>query len=266
MEPIVEFKNITMEFPGVRANDDVSLSIQKGEIFALVGENGAGKSTFLNLMTGVLQADSGKIERGETLRIGYYRQSGISFKPGQTVFDIVHDIAETVEASDGHSVSATTMLNRFLFPHETFNKRVDILSGGEKRRLYLLIVLMQNPNPLILDEPTAGLDPKGRDEILDQVKKLREETNMTVVLVSHSMEDVAKYVGRIIVMNQGEVMYDGTPKEVFSHYKELESVGLAAPQVTYIMNALADKGFDVGTDATTIEEATEEIFRVYQKR
>jgi energy-coupling factor transport system ATP-binding protein len=122
------------------------------------------------------------------------------------------------------------------------------------------------PEVLILDEPTAGLDPKGRDEILDQLKRIHEERHITIILVSHSMEDVAKYVGRIIVMNQGEVMYDGTPKEVFSHYKELESVGLAAPQVTYIMNALAEKGFPVSTDATTIEEATEAIYGVYQKR
>lgn len=122
------------------------------------------------------------------------------------------------------------------------------------------------PKLLILDEPTAGLDPKGRDEILDQIKRIHEENHITIILVSHSMEDVAKYVGRIIVMNQGEAMYDGTPKEVFSHYKELEKVGLAAPQVTYIMNALAEKGFNVSTGATTIEEATEEIFRAYQKR
>ena len=122
------------------------------------------------------------------------------------------------------------------------------------------------PEVLILDEPTAGLDPKGRDEILDQLKRIHEERHITIILVSHSMEDVAKYVGRIIVMNQGEVMYDGTPKEVFSHYKELESVGLAAPQVTYIMNALAEKGFPVSTDATTIEKATEAIYGVYQKR
>ena len=122
------------------------------------------------------------------------------------------------------------------------------------------------PEVLILDEPTAGLDPKGRDEILDQLKRIHEERQITIILVSHSMEDVAKYVGRIIVMNQGEAMYDGTPKEVFSHYKELEKVGLAAPQVTYIMNALADKGFDVSVDATTIKEATEEIFSAYRKR
>ena len=140
------------------------------------------------------------------------------------------------------------------------------LSGGQKRRVAIAGVLAMEPEVLILDEPTAGLDPKGRDEILDQIKMLHEEHHITIILVSHSMEDVARYVGRIIVMNQGEAMYDGTPKEVFSHYRELEKIGLAAPQVTYIMNALAEKGFGVSTGATTIEEATEEIFRVYQNR
>ena len=132
------------------------------------------------------------------------------------------------------------------------------LSGGQKRRVAIAGVLAMEPDVLILDEPTAGLDPKGRDEILDQLKRIHEERHITIILVSHSMDDVAEYVGRIIVMNQGEVMFDGAPKEVFSHYKELESVGLAAPQVTYIMHALAEKGFAVSTDATTIKEATEE--------
>ena len=147
-----------------------------------------------------------------------------------------------------------------------YNQSPFELSGGQKRRVAIAGVLAMEPDVLVLDEPTAGLDPKGRDEILDQIKKLHEEHHITIILVSHSMEDVAKYVGRIIVMNQGEAMYDGTPKEVFSHYKELEKIGLAAPQVTYIMNALAEKGFGVSTDATTIEEATEAIFRAYQKR
>ena len=121
------------------------------------------------------------------------------------------------------------------------------------------------PDVLVLDEPTAGLDPKGRDEILDQIAKLKEETGITVILVSHSMEDVAKYVERIIVMNQGSILYDDTPKEVFKHYKQLEEVGLAAPQVTYIMQALYNSGMPVKTDATTIEEAKQEILRAVGK-
>ncbi len=149
------------------------------------------------------------------------------------------------------------------FPEELFYQSPFELSGGQKRRAAIAGVLAMKPEVLILDEPTAGLDPKGRDEILDQVKRLREETKMTVVLVSHSMEDVAKYVNRIIVMNRGKVMFDGVPKAVFAHYKELEEVGLAAPQVTYIMHALREKGFPVKAQATTIAEAKEEILRAF---
>ena len=133
------------------------------------------------------------------------------------------------------------------------------LSGGQKRRVAIAGVLAMKPKVLVLDEPTAGLDPKGRDEILDQIAYLQKKGNLTVILVSHSMEDIAKYVDRIVVMNKGSKMYDGTPKEVFAHYKELEKVGLAAPQVTYIMHALAEKGMPVNLEATTIKEAVEEI-------
>ncbi len=135
------------------------------------------------------------------------------------------------------------------------------LSGGQKRRVAIAGVLAMKPEILILDEPTAGLDPKGRDEILDQIARLKEETGITVILVSHSMEDVAKYVERIIVMNRGSVLYDDVPREVFKHYLELEQVGLAAPQVTYIMQALAKRGMKVDTAVTTLKEAEQEILR-----
>ena len=149
------------------------------------------------------------------------------------------------------------------FPEKYYKQSPFELSGGQKRRVAIAGVLAMKPKVLILDEPTAGLDPKGRDEILDQIAKLHKETGMTVVLVSHSMEDVARYVDRIIVMNKGEKMLDSTPKEVFRHYKELEEVGLAAPQVTYVMHDLKDRGFDVSPDATTIEEAADEIMRSF---
>ena len=136
------------------------------------------------------------------------------------------------------------------------------LSGVHKRRFAIADVLAMKPDILILDEPTAGLDPKGRDEILDQIAGLHQEMGITVILVSHSMEDVAKYVERIIVMNKGSVLYDDVPKEVFRHYKELEQVGLAAPQVTYIMQALREKGIPVHTDVTTISEARDEILQI----
>ena len=122
------------------------------------------------------------------------------------------------------------------------------------------------PQVLILDEPTAGLDPKGRDEILHLIKNLQKNTGMTILLVSHSMDDVAEYVDRIIVMNKGQIMFDDVPREVFKHYEELEKVGLAAPQVTYIMHALKSRGLDVDADATTIEEATDEILKALRSK
>ena len=133
------------------------------------------------------------------------------------------------------------------------------LSGGQKRRVAIAGVLAMDPEVLILDEPTAGLDPRGRDEVLDQVSALQRSRGITVILVSHSMEDVAKYVDRLIVMNQGEVRFDGRPVEVFHHYKELEEIGLAAPQTTYLMQELKKQGADVNTDATTVEEAADAI-------
>lgn len=133
------------------------------------------------------------------------------------------------------------------------------LSGGQKRRVAIAGVLAMKPDVLVLDEPTAGLDPKGRDEILGEISELREKTGMTIVLVSHSMEDVANYVNRIIVMNKGSVMYDDEPKKVFRHVKELEAVGLAAPSVTYIMHTLKEAGLAVETDATTLTEARDAI-------
>jgi energy-coupling factor transport system ATP-binding protein len=139
------------------------------------------------------------------------------------------------------------------------------LSGGQKRRVAIAGVLAMKPKVLVLDEPTAGLDPKGRDEILDQIAYLQKEGNLTVVLVSHSMEDIAKYVDRIVVMNKGSKMFDDEPKKVFAHYEELEKVGLAAPQVTYMMHALAKKGLPIDTEATTIAEAVETISKVLEK-
>ena len=144
-------------------------------------------------------------------------------------------------------------------------KKLRTFSGGMLRRVGIAQALLNNPEILVLDEPTAGLDPKGRDEILDQIAYLHEKADMTVILVSHSMEDIAKYVDRIIVMNKGSVMFNDVPKKVFAHYKELESVGLAAPQVTYIMHALKEKGLDVDVTATTVEEAKENILAVLKK-
>ena len=138
------------------------------------------------------------------------------------------------------------------------------LSGGQKRRAAIAGVLAMEPEILVLDEPTAGLDPKGRDEILDQISKLHREKKITIVLVSHSMEDVAKYVQRIIVMDEGQVFLDGAPREVFKYYKELEKIGLCAPEVTYLMEDLKARGMAIDGDATTVEEAKQSILKLFQ--
>ena len=161
---------------------------------------------------------------------------------------------------------ARKALHHVGFKEENFDKSPFELSGGQKKRVAIAGVLAMNPKILILDEPTAGLDPKGRDEILDQIASLHETRGITIILVSHSMEDIAKYVERIIVMNHGVKTFDDAPKKVFAHYKELEAIGLAAPQITYIMHALEEKGLDVDTSAINVDEATTSILRALWKK
>lgn len=257
---------------------DVSFEIQDGEFVAVIGHTGSGKSTLIQMLNGLLKPTSGKVFV-DGVEVGSSKKElkevrgkvGIVFQyPEYQLFE------ETVEKDvafgprnqglkdDEIAVRVKNAIEDMGLCYEEIKDMSPFeLSGGQKRRVAIAGVLAMEPEVLILDEPTAGLDPKGRDEILDQIKKLHEEKHITIILVSHSMEDVAKYVDRIIVMNQGEAMFDGTPKEVFSHYRELENIGLAAPQVTYIMNALAQKGMNVHTDAITIEEAAEEIRRAY---
>jgi energy-coupling factor transport system ATP-binding protein len=160
---------------------------------------------------------------------------------------------------------AKKALQQVGFKEKNYSKSPFELSGGQKKRVAIAGVLAMNPKILILDEPTAGLDPKGRDDILDQIALLHKERGITIILVSHSMEDIAKYVERLIVMNQGEKVFDDTPKRVFSHYQELEAMGLAAPQITYIMHALKENGLAVNPDATTIEEARDSILKALKK-
>ena len=151
------------------------------------------------------------------------------------------------------------------FKEKNFDKSPFDLSGGQKKRVAIADVLAMNPKILILDEPTAGLDPKGRDEILDQIAELHKARGITIILVSHSMEDVAKYVERLIVVNHGKIAFDDTPKKVFAQYKELEEMGLAAPQITYIMHALKEKGLPVDSSDTTVEEARADILRALKE-
>ena len=264
----------------IHALKNVNLDIRDGEFIGLIGHTGSGKSTLVQHFNGLMKATSGAIYyNGENIYAEGYSMKqlrgkvGLVFQyPEHQLFevDVLTDVCFGPKnqglPKDEVEKRAKKALQMVGLKEKYYKQSPFELSGGQKRRVAIAGVLAMEPEVLILDEPTAGLDPKGRDEILDQLKRIHEERHITIILVSHSMDDVAEYVGRIIVLNQGEVMYDGTPKEVFSHYKELESVGLAAPQVTYIMNALAEKGFPVSTDATTIEEATEAIYGAYQKR
>lgn len=260
-----------------RALNDISLEIGQGQFVGIIGHTGSGKSTLIQHLNGLMKATSGDIlydgqsiyAEGHDMR-KLRSQVGLVFQyPEHQLFevDVISDVCFgpknqglSEEESEKNAREALELVG---FPEKYYKQSPFELSGGQKRRVAIAGVLAMKPKVLILDEPTAGLDPKGRDEILDQIAKLHKETGMTVVLVSHSMEDVARYVDRIIVMNKGEKMLDSTPKEVFRHYKELEEVGLAAPQVTYVMHDLKDRGFDVSPDATTIEEAADEIMRSF---
>lgn len=257
----------------MNALKDINLVIEKGEFIGLIGHTGSGKSTLTQHLNGLLKATSGSIYYdGQDIYDKDYNMKELRSKVGLVFQYPEHQLFETdvfkdvcfgplnlglsKKEAELRAFEALEMVgfDKDLFYHSPFE-----LSGGQKRRAAIAGVLAMKPEVLILDEPTAGLDPKGRDEILDRIKKLHEEMGITVILVSHSMEDVAKYVDRIIVMNQGSVMYDDTPRNVFAQYKELEKVGLAAPQLTYILNELKKNGLNVNTGLLTMEEAVAEL-------
>ena len=258
---------------------DVNLEIPDGQFIGVIGHTGSGKSTLIQHLNGLLKGTSGAIYYngtniyGEGYNMKELRSKvGLVFQyPEHQLFEI--DVFTDVcfgpknlglpkEEVERRAYEALRLVG---LKEKNFKKSPFELSGGQKRRVAIAGILAMEPDVLVLDEPTAGLDPKGRDDILDQVKRLHEERHITVILVSHSMEDVARYVDRIIVMNKGQVRFDGVPREVFRHYRELEEIGLAAPQVTYLMHDLAAAGWDVDVDATTVEEAADAIYRCLGK-
>lgn len=259
---------------------DVSFKIEPGQFVGLIGHTGSGKSTLIQHMNGLLKATEGDVLfHGESIYAeGYDKKAlrgkvGLVFQyPEHQLFevDVFTDVCFGPKnqglSSDEVRVRARTALDLVGLGEEYDDRSPFELSGGQKRRAAIAGVLAMEPEVLVLDEPTAGLDPRGRDEILDQVARLHRERNMAVVLVSHSMEDVANYVERLIVMDHGTVAFDGTPKEIFHHIEELEQLGLSAPQVTYIAKALRDSGWDIQEDITTIEEARREILRKLGRR
>ncbi len=263
----------------VKALDNISLVIPDGQFIGLIGHTGSGKSTLVQHLNGLMRATSGNIYfNGQDIDESDFDKKMLRSKVGLVFQYPEHQLFETDVFSDvcfgpknlGLSkkeieLRAYEALKLVGLEDEYFYQSPFDLSGGQKRRVAIAGVLAMKPDVLILDEPTAGLDPKGRDEILDQILKLKVETGITVLLVSHSMDDVAKYVDRIIVMNRGSILYDDIPKEVFKHYQELEAIGLAAPQVTYIMKELRDHGYDVSDEITTIEEAKRAIKNYFTK-
>ena len=260
----------------IQALKDVNLTIPDGQFIGVIGHTGSGKSTLIQHLNGLVKATSGAIYYNEK---NIYDE-GFNFRELRSHVGLVfqypeHQLFEATILEDvcfgpknqGLSkeeavAKAKEALQSVGIGEELYDQSPFELSGGQKRRVAIAGVLAMEPEVLILDEPTAGLDPAGRDEILDLVARMHRERGITVILVSHSMEDVAKYVDRIIVMNHGQVAFDGAPREVFHHYKELEQIGLAAPQVTYLMHELKERRLEVNTDATTVAEARESLLEV----
>ena len=258
-----------------KALNDVCLEIPHGEFVGIIGHTGSGKSTLIQHLNGLLRASSGELYyNGENIyREGYdmrklRNEVGLVFQyPEHQLFEI-DVLTDVCFGPKNQGLSPEECRERALealrlvgLKEKYYQSSPFELSGGQKRRTAIAGVLAMRPKVLVLDEPTAGLDPKGRDDILDQIAYLHEKSDMTVILVSHSMEDIARYADRLIVMNKGAVMYNDEPKKVFEHYRELEVVGLAAPQVTYIMHDLVKRGMSVRTDVTTVAEAADEIMR-----
>ncbi len=260
----------------IKALSDINLKIEDGEFIGIIGHTGSGKSTLIQHLNGLIKATSGTIYfHGQDIYDKDFDLRELRNRVGLVFQYPEHQLFETTIFDDvcfgpmnqgltkeEAGLRAFEALKSVGIPEELYYQSPFDLSGGQKRRVAIAGVLAMKPEVLILDEPTAGLDPGRRDEILDLITRMHRERGMTVILVSHSMEDVAKYVKRIIVMNQGRVMFDDVPKEVFKHYKELETIGLAAPQVTYLMHELREKGLPVSTDVTTVAEARAELLRV----
>lgn len=276
----IELKEVSYRYsPGtayeMRALEQIKLSIPDGQFIGMIGHTGSGKSTLIQLLNGLLKPSEGQVlYNGEDIwGEGFSRkklrgQVGLVFQyPEYQLFemDVLKDVCFGPKNQGLGQAEAEEQARKALehvgVPEELFGKSPFELSGGQKKRVAIAGVLAMNPRILILDEPAAGLDPGGREEILSQIATLHRTRKMAIILVSHSMEDVARYVERIVVLNRGSIAFDDVPRRVFAHYKELESMGLAAPQITYVMHDLKARGLPVDTGAITIEEAKESILK-----
>ena len=269
-----------MPFEKIALNN-INLEIKDGEFVALIGHTGSGKSTLIQHLNGLLEATEGKIIVDEvdltdkkTKLTDIRKKVGLVFQyPEYQLFEetIEKDIEFGPRNMGISEDIITERVKRSMemvgLDYETYRNLSPFdLSGGQKRRVAIAGVIAMEPKILILDEPTAGLDPKGRDDILEQIKILHQKYNMTIILVSHSMEDVAKIATRVIVMNKGEVALDGTVSKVFKEIDTLEKIGLGVPQVTYLIRELRKKGFDISDDIFTIEEAKAELLKILKNK
>ena len=258
-----------------KALDDISLTIGKGEFIGLVGHTGSGKSTLVQHLNGLLMPTQGSVRvdgediagEGYPLRQLRFRVGVVFQYPEYQLFesDVLKDVSfgpKNQGLSDEEVLVRAREAMRSVGLDESYETRSPFeLSGGQKRRAAIAGILAMNPQMLVLDEPTAGMDPKGRDEILDLLRKINRERNITIVLVSHSMEDVANYAERVIVIVDGKIRWDDSPSVVFTRIEELEQTGLRAPQVSYLLKDLQDKGWDVDRSAVSIDAAAQEILK-----
>ncbi|MBR2766228.1 MAG: energy-coupling factor transporter ATPase [Blautia sp.] len=274
----LELKDVAYTYsPGtayeIHALRDINLTVPEDQFIGIIGHIGSGKSTLIQLFNALIRPTSGNVLcDGEDIWGDSYDRRALRSKVGLVFQYPEHQLFENDVLSDvcfgpmnqgktreEAEVEAKKALRSVGFPEKYYSRSPFELSGGQKKRAAIAGVLAMNPGILILDEPTAGLDPKGRDDILGQIAQLREERGITIVLVSHSMEDIARYADRLIVMNKGRIVYDDSPREVFTHYQELETMGLAAPQVTYILHRLKEKGLAVDTTQDTVPGARDTI-------
>ena len=262
-----------------KALDDVNLTIEDGEFIAIIGHTGSGKSTLIQHLNALMKPTSGQILldgediNADKTKLKEIRQKiGLVFQyPEHQLFEmtVLKDVCygplnmgmseEEAESVAKEALSLVSMDESF------YEKSPFELSGGQKRRVAIAGILAMKPKVLVLDEPTAGIDPRGRNELFDVISDMHKKTGITIVLVSHSMEDVAKYADRIVVMNKGKAVMVGTPREVFSNVSMLESIGLAAPQTSYVMKKLRDDGFDVPLDVYTVDKATDVLYNLIKQ-
>ena len=282
--PAIETKNLSYTYGEKTvfrktAVDNISISIEKGEFAGVIGHTGSGKSTLMQLLNGLIKPSSGSVLlNGEDIWRNPKKIRDVRFKVGLCFQYPEHQLFEqTVYADiafgpknmglDGdeikkrvESAAEFVSVSRSYFEKSPFE-----LSGGEKRRVAIAGVLAMDPEVLIMDEPTAGLDPKGRDGILSAIRDYKNTKNSTIIFVSHSMEDVARLCSTVIVMNQGRCEMHGTASEIYSQPDALSAIGLNVPQITRIFLALKARGFDVRTDVLTARQGRDETLRLLGK-